>query len=145
MHFALGVVLDRNAALLRSGNWRKQIKHELIVDFKVAHSNCIFLLKSSTYFLEDLVDRSGDNTSVLVVLGTPTHRECLSSPCLSVDKDCAVEALNHRFDYVSGAPVENFLLGGVVQNLVELETPLFCLIVNKTASFILWHLHSNSL
>ena len=128
-----------------SGNFRNQIEHQLIVDFQVRHSHTVIHFKSCFDFLEDLIDGSWNNSSVLVVLRAATHCESLAWASLPIYKDSAVESFYDRLDNVSGAVVKHLILGSIVKNLVESETPLLLLIVYCTTFFLLWNLDCDSL
>ena len=147
MDLTLGIVLnrDRISTLFSCRDSWKHVKHELVVDLKVWNSNSKFLVKMVSDLLENLGDCSWDDTSVLVILCATAHSESLACSSLTIDHDCSIETLNNTLDNISCAALKNFFLRWVVKNLIELETPLLLLIVDVTASFILWDLYSNIL
>ena len=61
-------------------------------------------------FLEYLADRSGNDTSVLVIWCRTIHRKCLAGTSLPIAEDGAVVAIGHRLDNIEGAKVENIFL-----------------------------------
>ena len=131
--------------MFMSRNFRNQIKHQLIVYFQIRHSHTVIHFKSCFYFLEYLIDGSRNDSSVLVILRASTHSKSLARTSLSIHKDSAIKSLYYRFDNVSGAIIKYFILGSIVMNLIESETPLFLLIVDCTTFFLLWNLYCDSL
>jgi hypothetical protein len=95
VNFTLGIILNRYSisTLLISWNITDQIKHQFIVDFKIAHSHSVFLFKLSSYLLEHLGYSSWNDSSVLIVLGASIHGECLTSSCLTIDHYSAIKSL----------------------------------------------------
>ncbi len=92
------------------GNWRKQIKHLLIIDFNIAHSNSYCLVKSSCYFMIYLSDRSWYNASVFIFSAASSHRECLSCTSLPVTHDRAVVSLDNTRDELLRTSLIYFIL-----------------------------------
>ena len=69
--FSLCIILDRDGRpiLFMSWNVAQQIKHQLIVNFDIGHSNSDLLVKLRSNLLEHLRNSSWNDTSVLVILG----------------------------------------------------------------------------
>jgi hypothetical protein len=107
-----GVFLDLECGgtLLVGGNWRKQIKHLLIIDFNIAHSNSYCLVKSSCYFMIYLSDRSWYNASVFIFSAASSHRECLSCTSLPVTHDRAIVSLDNTRDELLRTSLIYFIL-----------------------------------
>ena len=147
VNISLWVILNSNLAawLLVGGNWRQQIKHEFIVDLQIRDSHSNFLFELVTNLLEDCCNRSGNDSSVLIVESGSRHCERLSSSSLSVAEDRPVEAINHRPNYFSRTDLEYLFLARIVQNLIELKLPGLLLIVNETSILVLGNLQSNCL
>lgn len=102
--------LQGGRALFVRGNGRKQVKHLLIVDFYITHSNGHCLVKSCCYFMIYLSDSSRYNSSVFIFSATPRHRECLPRASLPVAHDRAIVSLDHARHELLRASLVNFVL-----------------------------------
>ena len=90
------------------------------------------IVETAANLRENLVDCTGDESSILVVSGRAGHGEGLTSAGLTVAHDCSIEAIHDLVDSLLGAVLEDLLLGGVMEKLVKFECPLLLLIVDKT-------------
>jgi hypothetical protein len=77
-----------------------------------------------------LLNSSGNNSSLLVVVGEAQHREGLTSSGLAIAHDGAIVAGDDTLHNGGGRQVIDIILGGVVQNVVKLEFPVVQLIVH---------------
>lgn len=133
MHLPFGIILDGEArSTLVPGLVRKQIVELLIVDLKIADGDNDLLLGVGAYFLEDLVDGSRDDSSILEVGSGSIHRKSLSRSCLAVAHDRAIESVDDGLHDFLRAESENVFLRGVMHYLVEFKLPRFLLIVYET-------------
>ena len=139
MNFSLRIVLDGYGIALLLISWHRgyQIEHELIVDFKVRHSDGVLVVEAAANLLEDMRYGSRNQTSVLIVLHASTHRESLSSTSLSIHHNSPVEPVDHRIHDVFRALVEHVLLTRVMKELIEFKTPAFLLVVNHSTCLVL--------
>lgn len=82
----------------------------------------------------DLLEQSRndprDNPSVLVVRPSTSHGECLACSRLPIAHNAPGESVECREHDVLGYQVEDDLLGGVAQDLLELEAPVLLLVVD---------------
>lgn len=78
-----------------------------------------------------MVDRTGQDTTVLEDGGAASHRVRLASTCLPVAEHSAVVAFDDRADDLVGSLLVDLVLAGVMQNLLELELPTISLIVHS--------------
>ena len=143
MNLSLGIVLDSYsiALLFAGGDIWNQIEHELIIDLEIGYSDRVFVIETTANLLENMADRSRNESSVLVVLHAAAHGESFASSSLTIDHDCAVEPIDHGIDNISWARIEDVFLAGVMKDLVELESPRFLLIINVTAMLVLRYVH----
>lgn len=110
-HISIRIFLNWNASrLLMCWDWRKKIKHQLVVYFYVRDSNGYYLLKFWANILEHLRDASWNKSSVLVILWWSTHCKCLTSACLTITHDCSIITFNSVCHDVSRAISKDFLL-----------------------------------
>lgn len=56
----------------------------LVIDFAVANTDGDSLIKLHANFMEDLLNCSGNHTSLLVVVGQPEHRESFTRSSLAI-------------------------------------------------------------
>ena len=80
----------------------------------------------------NLLDGSWDDTSVLVVIGLTQHSEGFTSAGLTVTHHSSVVPSDGTVHNLGGSLVIDIILGGVMQNGVELEFPVVKLIVDST-------------
>lgn len=147
MDLSFGIILygDWITLLLSSGDGWNQIEEELVVDLKVRYSNSVFLLTSGSNLLKDLGDGSGNHTTILIILSWPTHSKSLACSSLTIDHHSPIETLHNWFDYVPSTCIEYILLGGVVKDFIELETPLFLLVIYKPTALLFRNSHTYGL
>lgn len=143
MHLTLGVVLNAQsrAALLSCRHLRNQVEKELIINLQVRYTNGVLIVKATPDLLKDLSDRSGDESSVLVVLHAAAHSEGLSSPGLSIDKHRCVKAVHRGAHQVLGAVLENILLARVMKDFIVFVAPLLLLIIHEAPMLVLGNTH----
>ena len=147
MNFTLCIILNWNSIslLFICGNWRNQIEHKFIVNFKVRDADCIFVIKSASNFLKDVRNCSRNETSVLIVLHASAHSECFSSSSLTINHHSTVKPVYNRANNISCASIEHVFLTRVMKDLVKFKTPAFLLVIDHTSRLILWNVHINVL
>ena len=139
MNLTFCIVLNRDgrSLLLWSRHGGNEIKHKLIVNFEIWNSHGIFIIETTADLLEHLWNGAGNEASVLVILHASAHSKCLTGSCLSIHQHCAVETIDNGSDYITSAVIENVVLAGIVQDLVEFKSPRLLLIVDHSAMLIL--------
>lgn len=139
MNLTFCIVLNRDGCslLLWSRHGRNEIKHKFIVDFEIWNSHGIFIIETTANLLEYLWNGTRNEASVFVILHASAHSKCLTGSCLSIHQNCAVETVYNRSDYITCAVIENVVLAGIVQDLVEFKSPRLLLIVDHSTMFIL--------
>ena len=93
---------------------REHVKHELVVELNIADLDSDLVVETATDLRENLVDRTRDQASVLVVGCGATHCEGLTSTGLTVAHDCSIEAIDDLANGRAGTVLKDFLLGGVM-------------------------------
>ena len=145
--FALGVVENRNrrAGLLVGWHRRKHVEEQFVINFEVGHFHGDLGVETAAHFLENVVDGSWNDSTVLVVLGAASHRERLAGASLAVAQDCGVVTVNYAVNCLVACVLEHRFLRGVVKQLVEFKLPVFCLVVDMTAVGVFRDLNLNCL
>ena len=108
----------------------QQVTDPLVVDLAVTDPDSDRLVEFSAAHRVHLVDRTGQDTTVLEDGGAASHRVRLASTCLPVAEHSAVVAFDDRADDLVGSLLVHLVLAGVVQNILELELPAISLIVH---------------
>jgi hypothetical protein len=147
MNLSLRVILDGDGRATRWVSWfiREQVIDLLIVDLEIAYFNRELSVIMRAYFLEDLGDSSGNNSSVFEVSGWPIHSKCLSCPSLSITHHSPIISINHLLNHFLGAVRENVLLWSIMHDPIEFEFPWLLLIIYETSWWILWNVDLHSL
>jgi hypothetical protein len=147
MNFTFCIILYRyriSLLFMCRQRWN-QIKHELIINFKVGDLNREFVIKFASDLLKDLINSSWYCSSIFVVLSASIHCKCFSSSCLSIYHDSTIETINYRFNNFAATRLKDIFLTRIMKYLVEFKTPLFLLIIYKTSARILENLNCHSL
>ena len=84
------------AGLLMWGHVGQHVEQELVVDFNVGDFDNDLSIETAAHLGKDVVDGAGDHTTVLVILGTSSHREGLAGASLTIAHDSAVVAVDNR-------------------------------------------------
>ena len=124
---------------------RQHVEEQLIVDLNVGNLHGDLSIETATHLRKNVIDGSRNNATVLVVLRAARHRECLTSACLTVAHNSAIITVDDRGNSLLRAILEHVLLAGIVHQLIELELPVLCLIVDVAAMLILRNLHLDGL
>ena len=88
MNLALGIVLYRDGVplLLTGGHRRYQVKHELVIYFKIGDADGVVEVPGArAHLLKDLADSPRNEPSVFVVLHAAAHGKCLARTSLPID------------------------------------------------------------
>lgn len=113
--------------------WRNQkVDHSLVIDLDVTDSDGDSLIKLAADLVVDLLNSSGNDSSVLIIIGLTKHRESFSSTGLTVAHHSSIVPSNGTIDNVWGSLVINIILCSVMQNGVEFELPVIKLVVHCT-------------
>ena len=117
LNLAIGIVLhsDVRARLVCRRRLREHIEHELVVNFDKRDLDGDLVVETAADFREDLVYRSWDKPSVLVVSGGAGHGERLAGTGLTIAHDGSIEAVNDFVDSLLGAILKDLLLRSVMQ------------------------------
>ena len=83
-----------------------------------------------------LLDSSGDDSSLLVVVGQAQHRVGLTATSLSVAHHGPVVSLDDALHDLSGCDIVDIVLGSIVENVWELELPVVQSVVDRAHVFL---------
>lgn len=106
-----------------SGYRREQVEHHLVVDLNIVHADGNRLVEPRADLVIDLRNSPWGDTAVLVLGTASCHGEGLPSTSLTITKDCSVISLDHTRDELLGRGLVNFILRGIVEDLLELKFP----------------------
>ena len=87
--------------------------------------------------------RARHKATVLENCRATSHRVSLASTRLSVAKDRAIVTLNNGLNDLTRANLVGFILARIMKNLLEIELPDVCLIVNYAKCLVLVLLESD--
>ena len=98
-----------------------------------------YVLRSLFALIENVTERSRNQSSIVIAPRTSSHRESLTTTCLSIRKDGSIESLQSRIHYIFRNFIKYFLLFSIhIKNLIELKSPSLQLIVNIALLWIFW-------
>ena len=112
----------------------KKVPDPLIVNLRIANSNCNRLIKLVASKGVDLSDGSGQDAAVFELGLAAGHRVSLACAGLTIAEDCSIVTFDDTLDDFGGALLIDFVLACIVQDFFELELPLVGLVVHE-ASF----------
>ena len=145
MNLSLSIIKNGNVMRLSSWFITKQIPHNVIVDLNVADPNSVLLILMSANLLEQLIDGSRNDTTILEVSVGTIHWEGLTSTGLAIAHDGTVVTIGDFGYNILGAILIDIFLGGVMLNFIKFECPNLLLIVDEASMFILRDVDSHML
>ena len=122
---------------------RQQVSNLLIVDLRVTDPDSDRLIKLVAGKGVDLGYRARHQATVLKYSRATRHRVSLAGTRLSVAEDSAIVALDNGLNDLTRADLVGFILARIMKNLLEVELPDVCLIVNHTKCLVLVLLESD--
>ena len=145
--FTIRSILDCNgtAWLLMRRHWSKHVEHELVIDFYKWDLDGYGIVETAANLWEDRIDAPWHKSSILVVGSRPSHGERLSSTCLSITHNCAVETINHFVYRLLCTILKDIFLRSVMKNLVEFKFPCFSLIIDYSFASVFCNTHCDGL
>mmetsp|Transcript_40953 Transcript_40953/g.121423 ORF Transcript_40953/g.121423 Transcript_40953/m.121423 type:complete len:691 (+) Transcript_40953:250-2322(+) len=133
------------AGLLRHADVRQEVEHQLVVDLGVGEADGDHVLGARGGLGVDHRDRAGHDAAVLEAHVAAGHRVRLARAGLPIGHDGPVVAVHHGADHVHGAEVEDLLLRGVPEDLVQLEVPALLLVVHHAVGGVLGLAHVDAI
>ena len=126
-------------------HWSEHVKHELVIDFDKRDLDGYGIVETAADFREDRIDAPRHKSSILVVGSRASHGERLSSTCLPIAHNCAIESINHFVYRLLCTILKNIFLRSVMKNLVEFKFPCFSLIIDHSFASVFCNTHCDSL
>jgi hypothetical protein len=129
MDFSFSIIKDRN--IVRFCPWfiRQKVPHNIVVNLDITDSNGVLFVLMTTNLLEQLINRSGNDTTVLEISVWTIHSESLTSSGLTIAHNSSIVAICDFSYNILGTILINILLRRVMLNFIKFEFPYFLLIV----------------
>ena len=121
---------------------RQEIIACALINLHVADMHS-YILRSLFALIENVTERSRNQSPIIIAPRTSSHRKCLTTTRLPIGKDGSIESLQCRIHYIFCNFIKYFLLFSIhIEDLIELESPSLQLIVNIA---LLWIFGNNNL
>jgi hypothetical protein len=89
--------------------------------------------------IENITQRSGNKTSILVAAGASGHGEGLTRSGLTIREDSPIETIQSRVYHVFGNFIENLFLPCLhSEDLIESERPFLFFVIDVPIFSLLW-------